>query len=228
MRTMLVIPMLLATACGGRKEEPKPAPAPAPAPTPAPVAAPAPPPPPPAAAPATEAKTVSVPFSAGPAVNVKALVPVGWPQREGIPTWDPPDAMKLPDWHRAFWIDATCDGGCSLREMETKIPRYLDAVLAHHIKPNMSGDPAKDAVTEAQVKVLERGDLPQGGGYILMRVEKPKGSTDPYPDMFAGTCATRRPKDELMVVTRIQAAPDDEKVWWPVLVAACKATTIVD
>jgi hypothetical protein len=112
--------------------------------------------------------------------------------------------------------------------METKIPRDLDAVIAHHTKPNMSGDPAKDAVTVAQVKVLERGDLPQGGGYVLLRVEKPVGSTDPYPDMFAGTCVTRRPKDELMVLTKIQAAPDDEKVWWPVLVAACKATTIVD
>ena len=70
------------------------------------------------------------------------------------------------------------------------------------------------------------GELPQGGHYILLRVEKTVGSTDPYPDLFVGACITRRKDDEFFVRTDVRAAPDDEKKWWPVLVEACKSTTI--
>jgi hypothetical protein len=110
--------------------------------------------------------------------------------------------------------------------MADRPTKYLDAVKARHEKPKMSGDPVKDEKTVAPVKELERGELPQGGTYALWRVEKPVGSTAPYPDIFSGVCITRRKDDEFMIITRIQAAPDDEKAWWPVLVEACKATAI--
>ena len=102
----------------------------------------------------------------------------------------------------------------------------LEAVRAHHVKPRMSGDPATDEATVAPVTDLDQGELPQGGRFALLRVEKPVGTTEDYPDLFVGTCVTRRPDDEFMVVTRVAAAPDDAQTWWPVLVAACKATTI--
>lgn len=209
----------------GRVEEKPPSAAPAaPAPTP---------PAPDAAAPAPKPEAaeqqVEVSFMGGDKrIPVTARVPVGWIRRDGISTWDPPDARQLPDWHRAYEITATCDGGCTPAELEAKLPRYLDGVIAHHKKPNMSGDPAKDAVTEARVKELERGTLPQGGAYVLARVEKPLTALkDPYPDIFSGVCVTRGPNDEFMIVTRIAGAPDDEHTWWPVLVEACKATKVI-
>lgn len=183
--------------------------------------------PPPPAKVETAEQMIDVPFMVDTKkIKVKAKVPVDWKQREGIPTWDPPDAMQLPMWHRSYEIVSTCDGGCTPKELADKPAKYLDAIKARHEKPKMSGDPVKDENTVAPVKSLERGELPQGGMFELLRVEKPVGSTDPYPDVFVGTCITRRKDDEFMVVTRIQAAPDDEKTWWPVLVEACKATTI--
>ena len=190
-------------------------------PPPAPDAAPA------AVPPATEDKAIDVPFMTDDKkVKVKARVPVAWVRRDLLPTWDPPDARSLPTWHRSYEIVATCDGGCTPAELANKPDAYLAAIKAHHIKPKMSGDAAKDEVTVAPVKELEHGDLPQGGKYALLRVEKPVGSKDDYPDLFVGNCITRRPDDGFMVVTRVAAAPDDENTWWPLLVEACKATTI--
>jgi hypothetical protein len=181
----------------------------------------------PAAKPETATQTIDVPFMVDTKkVKVSAKVPVGWIRRDPLPTWDPPNANDLPMWHQSYEISATCDGGCTAKELTERVPKLLDAIKAKHIKPKMSGDPVKDENTLAPVKELERGDLPQGGSFLLLRVEKPVGSTDPYPDMFAGVCITRRPTDELMVITNIRAEPEAEKTWWPVLVDACKATTI--
>lgn len=225
--------VLAASACGkksGKTDEPAPGGAPAPGgsatatpapPAPAPDAAPV------AAPPAIEDKAIDVPFMVETKkVKVKARVPVAWVRRDALPTWDPPDARSLPMWHRSYEITATCDGGCTPAELANKPASYLEAIKAHHIKPKMSGDPAKDEITVAPVTELEHGDLPQGGKFALLRVEKPVGSKDDYPDLFVGNCITRRPDDGFMVVTRVTAAPADEKTWWPVLVEACKATTI--
>jgi hypothetical protein len=176
--------------------------------------------------PMTSEAQIDLPFLNGRLVRVSAKVPVGWLRRDEVPAWDPPEHRSLPTWHRSYNITATCDGGCTPAELDARVPTYLDAVKANRIKPKMSGDPVKDEATVAPVTELERGELPQGGMFLLLRVEKPVGSTDPYPDMFDGTCVTRRKDDDFMVVTKITGAPDDEKVWWPLLVHACKATTV--
>lgn len=221
----MFVAFVLATGC---KDKPKNQPVPAP---PSGSATPAPPPapdaPPPVAKPETALQAIDVPFMVdAKTIKVAAKVPVGWTRRAPLPTWDPPNANALPTWHQSYEITATCDGGCTVKEFEGRIPKLLDAIKAKHVKPKMSGDPVKDENTVAPVKELERGDLPQGGSYLLLRVEKPVGSTDPYPDMFAGTCITRRPTDEFMVITTIRAEPEAENTWWPVLVDACKATAI--
>ncbi|MCB9565493.1 MAG: hypothetical protein H6708_34330 [Kofleriaceae bacterium] len=159
-------------------------------------------------------------------IRVQAQVPAAWIRRDPLATWDPPDWRRLPTWHRSFEITVTCDGGCTPAELADRPRSYLEAVRAHHVKPRMSGDPATDEATVAPVTDLDQGELPQGGRFALLRVEKPVGTTEDYPDLFVGTCVTRRPDDEFMVVTRVAAAPDDAQTWWPVLVAACKATTI--
>lgn len=180
----------------------------------------------PATPPSTAKLAVDVPFMTGEkTIKVEAQVPVGWKQRGQISTWDPPE-QNLPYWHRSYEIVATCDGGCTPAELADRPDKYLEAIKAKRIKPRMTGDAAKDEATVAPVQELEHGDLPQGGKYALLRVEKPVGTKDDYPDLFVGTCVTRRPEDGFFVVTKIAAAPADEKTWWPVLVAACKATTI--
>ena len=59
-------------------------------------------------------------------------------RRGTITTWDPPDALQLPMWHRSYEIVATCDGGCTAKELDARHKREARRFRADELRMGLA------------------------------------------------------------------------------------------
>jgi hypothetical protein len=161
-------------------------------------------------------------------VEVDLRLPIGWVRAEtsdgGIRVDDP---SEMGDGVLSF--SAGCESPCD----GTKLTAEVDALVAGYAdewaKPNSgTGDPALDEV-RLEVKIIEQGDLPQGGKFVYASVNIPRNEKlgGPYRSEWVASCWHHREGDLAYVRTsfRLNSQWPDAQTWLPLLVEACKATT---
>lgn len=213
-KTILAVALL--AACGGKdssgpgsdKGSAKPAPPDAP---------PAPPPP--------KRVEVQIVTPARLSGKVKVTVPDEWrDMTNGLAGRDP----KTAEVEAGVSFTITCEGDCSPPEkVQAQLKALVDGAPAGASQPNRNTGNSQLDAAKLDVAVTDKGDLPDGGSFVVYTVKKPSGITGPYREQIAATCAKLYPKKDLGIVAHAYAPLAKAKELGPIITEACKGFEIV-
>jgi hypothetical protein len=232
MRRVLIALLLPQVAAACAKKDEAAAPTPRAAADAAPATPPPPPPPPPsppdaalpdAGPPTLETRTTHIEWHDLKA-DLTVQVPVGWV--ESSPGhFRPAGAPSMSGPYISFAFGGyACAGECKDKDFLRELNSLIDRKKANLEKPNISSDPALDAV-RLDVTEIDKGTIPDGR-FVAYEVKRPAGVEGPYYLGKTILCSRFRKGDKFYIYASAAVHENADQAFWPLLVEACKTAQI--